>query len=68
MSFALFILSALAMVLVIEGLLYAAFPDHVRRMMAFALGLPPEKLRMAGLALAGLGFVTLAITKALMGR
>ncbi len=55
------ILTALALVFVIEGLVYALFPDAMQRMMKMALDLPPEQLRTAGLfmALAGATFVWL---------
>ncbi len=48
---------ALALVLVLEGSLYALFPDGMKRVMAAALGQPSASLRWAGLALAVLGFV-----------
>ena len=43
------IIVALGLVLVIEGTLYALFPDAMRRAMALALGNPSSALRMAGL-------------------
>ena len=49
------LLSALALVLVIEGVIYAAFPEAMQRMMTFALQLPPANLRTGGLAMAVLG-------------
>lgn len=58
-SFLEFIGIALAMVLVIEGLLYAVFPDTMRKMIAMALALPEKDLRNAGLVTAALGFLTL---------
>lgn len=57
-SFIQYILTALALMLVIEGLLYALFTDSVRRMMAVALTLPPEKLRFFGFFMAGIGLFT----------
>ncbi len=52
---------AFGLMLVIEGVLYALFPDSVRRMMAYFLTEPPTTLRRAGLiaAFAGLGIVWL---------
>lgn len=47
--------TALALVLVIEGVLYALFPDGMKRLMAQMLPVPPATLRMAGLAAAGVG-------------
>jgi uncharacterized protein YjeT (DUF2065 family) len=54
--------TALALVLVIEGILYALFPEGMKRLMAQMLNVPPSVLRMAGLAAAcaGVGFVWLA--------
>lgn len=40
--------TALGLTLVIEGLLYAAFPDGMRRMMETALAAPSATLRRAG--------------------
>ena len=49
--------TALALVLVIEGLLYALFPEAMQRMMRVALEAPPNVLRNGGLAAAILGFI-----------
>ena len=49
--------TALALVLVIEGLLYALFPEAMQRMMRIALEASPTVLRNGGLAAAILGFV-----------
>jgi len=48
-------LTALGLVLVIEGACYALFPAAMRRMMAVVLTLPQASLRAAGLAGAALG-------------
>ena len=50
-------LTALALVLVIEGMLYAAFPEGMRRAATRAAAVPPPALRLAGLAAAGVGVV-----------
>jgi uncharacterized protein YjeT (DUF2065 family) len=54
--------TALAMVLVVEGVLYALFPQAMKRLMAQMLSVPPSALRIAGLAAAciGVAFVYLA--------
>ncbi|OYD83437.1 DUF2065 domain-containing protein [Azospirillum brasilense] len=54
-------LTALALVLVIEGVLYALFPSAMRRLIVEALAMPENRLRAVGLvtALAGVGFVWL---------
>ncbi len=47
--------TALALVLVIEGALYALFPDRMKRAMALLLGVPDGNLRTAGLIAVVLG-------------
>jgi uncharacterized protein len=47
--------TALALVLVIEGVLYALFPQGMKRAAARALAVPPQALRVAGLAAVCLG-------------
>ncbi len=47
--------TALALILVIEGALYALFPEGMMRMMRLLLQRPPESLRTAGLAVAIVG-------------
>jgi len=49
--------TALALVLVIEGVLYALFPQGMKRAAARAMAIPPQALRMAGLAAVCLGVV-----------
>jgi uncharacterized protein YjeT (DUF2065 family) len=44
------LLTALALVLVVEGTLYALFPEGMRKMMAQMQDMPEQRLRMAGLA------------------
>lgn len=55
-EFWLYLFTALALVFVIEGLIYAFFPDAVRKMMAYAISIPVQSLRMTGLLMAALGF------------
>lgn len=54
-------LIAVAMAIAIEGMLYALFPQGMRRMMAIVLTYAPEKLRLFGLVMAmvGVGLVWL---------
>jgi uncharacterized protein YjeT (DUF2065 family) len=47
--------TGLALVLVIEGVLYAAFPDAMKRMVVQMMSMPEPVLRTAGLAAACLG-------------
>lgn len=49
------LLIALALVLVIEGALYALFPDAMKRMMVSVAEQPGSVLRSAGLAAATIG-------------
>ncbi len=53
------LLSALCLVFVIEGALYALFPEAMKRMMALALDIPSPTLRSAGLAAACAGVLAL---------
>jgi uncharacterized protein YjeT (DUF2065 family) len=52
---------AFALVLVIEGLLYALFPDAMKRMMESVMSMPSSSIRSAGLlsAIVGVGIVWL---------
>lgn len=61
MDFAVYIITAISLVLVIEGLLYACFPEAMKRMMAQAMMLPQRTLRIVGgiTALTGLLFAHL---------
>lgn len=54
-------ITALGLVLVIEGVSYALFPDGMRKMMAQVLEMPPQVLRTAGLTatVIGVGIVWL---------
>ncbi len=47
--------TALALILIIEGVLYALFPDGMKHMMRVVLEQPLESLRTAGLAAAVVG-------------
>lgn len=49
------LLTALALVLVIEGLLLAVFADRLELLMARLCEVPPEVLRISGLVSALLG-------------
>jgi uncharacterized protein len=55
--------AALALALVIEGLLYAAFPEQMKRMIAQVIELPPQHLRLGALVIAGVGLVLLALVR-----
>jgi hypothetical protein len=47
--------TALALVLVIEGLFLALFPHRLRQILAMMEQIPPESLRMGGVVAATLG-------------
>lgn len=56
--------TAFGLVLVLEGLLYALFPDGMRRMMEAALAAPPEMLRRTGLAALTVGVLIVWLVRA----
>ena len=49
------VLTTIGLILVLEGALYALFPDFMKRLAAQAIETAPDTLRMAGVAAAGLG-------------
>jgi len=49
------ILLAVALIFVIEGLIYAVFPRHIQDVMKMALELPLEKFRYYGASMVALG-------------
>jgi uncharacterized protein YjeT (DUF2065 family) len=51
------LLTAFALLLVIEGSIYALFPEAMQRMIARALELPASTLRLGGLVAAVAGVV-----------
>lgn len=51
------LLVALGLAIAIEGMLYALFPDGMRRALAVVLGQPAGTVRAAGLAMAAAGVV-----------
>ena len=55
-SFTGYLLTIFAFICVVEGLLWAIFPDKMKVMMALALMTPNENLRRFGFFVAGLGF------------
>lgn len=57
------LIAALGLVMVIEGVLYALFPDAVKRMMAAAFAQPPATLRGFGLAVAAAGVIVVWLVR-----
>lgn len=55
--------AALALAVVIEGLLYAAFPEQMKRMMAQVLATPSGQLRIMALVMAAIGLGLLALVR-----
>jgi uncharacterized protein YjeT (DUF2065 family) len=51
------LVAALGLVLVIEGIFYAGFPDTAKAFMRQVLGLPDNAFRAAGLGAAALGLL-----------
>ncbi len=49
--------AALGLLLVIEGVLYAAFPEGMKRMVRVPLDMPASTMRASGLGAAVLGLV-----------
>lgn len=66
-DFVVFVIMALALVLVIEGLIYALFPDTVRKMMAAAIMMPVSRLRLIGGIMAIIGAFLVLILNNLTG-
>ncbi len=60
-------LTALALVMVIEGLAYATFPQAMKRMLAAVLEQPAASLRLAGLAAAAVGVASLWAARMVLG-
>jgi uncharacterized protein YjeT (DUF2065 family) len=56
-------LTALGLVLVIEGLALAAAPDAAKRTLATVLSQPPMILRIAGLAAMGFGVLVVWLVR-----
>ncbi len=56
-------LTALALVLVIEGLFLALFPYRLRQLLEMMEQIPPESLRIGGLIAAVLGVVLVWILR-----
>jgi uncharacterized protein len=61
------LLAALGLALAVEGLLFAAFPDTVRRAMLEAADSPRERMRLVGIASAVTGVAIVWIARQLGG-
>jgi uncharacterized protein len=58
------LITAIGLVLVLEGLVYAAFPGGLKRMMSMAQSVPDETLRRSGLIALALGVVIVWLVRA----
>ncbi len=54
---------AFALILVIEGILYALFPDGMKRMLVRMVDVPASSLRSAGLLSAVIGVVVVWLVR-----
>ena len=59
--------TALGLVLVIEGVLYALFPEAMKHAAARVVLVPPQALRLAGLLAAAGGLIVVWIIRRLSG-
>lgn len=59
------LLMALGLVLVIEGLLYALVPGHLRAMMESIQKLPDDQLRIGGLVAMALGVAVVWLVRSI---
>jgi len=57
-------LTAIGLAIAIEGILYALFPDAMRRMIVQILEMPSNAIRGAGLSAAMIGVVIVWLVKA----
>jgi uncharacterized protein len=57
------LLTALGLMFVIEGAMYALFPDGMRNMMARVMPLPSSQLRGFGFVMAIFGFVIVGVLR-----
>ncbi|WDR05360.1 DUF2065 domain-containing protein [Devosia rhodophyticola] len=55
--------AALALAIMVEGLLYAAFPEQMKRALASLLALPVPQLRLTALFVAAVGLVLLWVVR-----
>jgi uncharacterized protein YjeT (DUF2065 family) len=57
------LLAAVALAIVLEGLLYAAFPEQMKRMLASLMALPASTIRTGALVCAGVGLLMLWLVR-----
>lgn len=54
---------ALGLLLFIEGVLYALFPDAMRRFIAIVVSTPENQLRISGIIAIALGFLIIWLVR-----
>lgn len=57
------LLTALGLAAMIEGILYAAFPDATKRALGEFMAMPTETRRRIALGIAGFGFVVVWLVR-----
>jgi len=57
------LLSALGLALVIEGLIYAAFPAQMKRALEMVLASPESQIRWVALTIAAAGLIVLVVVR-----
>ncbi len=61
------LLTALGLVFVIEGLLYAFVPGHLKTVMALMQSAPEDSLRLGGLVATALGVALVWLARSVLG-
>jgi uncharacterized protein YjeT (DUF2065 family) len=61
------LLTALGLVFVIEGLLYAFVPGHLKAVMALMQSTPEDSLRLGGLVATALGVALVWLARSVLG-
>lgn len=57
--------SAVLLAIILEGLLYAAFPDHMKKVLASLMEMQSQHLRLAALVSAGVALLLLFAIRSL---
>lgn len=57
------LLMAIALVLIFEGLCYAAIPEKMKDVMHYVLSMPEDRIRGIGLFISGVGIVMIILIR-----
>ena len=60
-DFILYITTAIALIFIIEGLIYALFTEKVKAMLAIVMEMPVQQVRTMGFSMAAIGLVLLVL-------